>query len=328
MIRTSIIFGYDAYAWYAQRSLRDYYLDRRAAWEINRIARQRIGEAFGWEVGVKMPYLAYASLTALGAEITYPIDGQPMIVQPIVNSAADVEALAHVQEIATAGAIPHLIDMWKYLCDREGKPLPLSMGNEGPVTAAVLVRGSDFLMDVHDNRELAHRLLRGLSDLFIVTARALRRLGGRPESGGGIGMADDFAGLLSPPLYREFVVPYYNHIYGSLAAEARSLHSELLRPGHLPMLADFRLNHFDPHTDQYLTVRDMVEKLPEGIGWNWRILTYNVVTGTPESLTREFEQAVADGANNFHVAISAPVNAENVRAVAQVASRHGALVVS
>jgi len=141
-------------------------------------------------------------------------------------------------------------------------------------------------------------------------------------------MADDFAGLLSPPLYGEFVVPYYNHIYGSLGAERRSLHSELLRPEHLSMLPDFKLNHFDPHTDQYLTVNDLVHKMPNGISWNWRILTYNVVTGTPESLTREFEQAVADGANDFHAAISAPVNAENVCAVAQVARRQGELFVT
>ena len=44
MVRTSIIFGYDTYAWYAQRSLRDYYLDKEAAWNINRIARERVGE--------------------------------------------------------------------------------------------------------------------------------------------------------------------------------------------------------------------------------------------------------------------------------------------
>ena len=327
-VRTSLIFGYDAYVGLAQRSLRDYYLDKRAAWEINQVARRRVADLFGWQVGVKMPYLAYASLTALGAEIAYPPEGQPMVARPIVNSPADLDRLPQVEDVAAAGQMPHLIDMWKYLCDREGKAVPLALGNEGPVTAAVLLRGSEFLADLHQDPEFAHRLLRRVSDLFIDTVRALRGILGRPGSGGEVGMADDFAGLLSPGQYREFVVPHYNRIYGSLGAERRSLHSELLRPEHLPMLAEFRLNHFDPHTDQYLTVRDLVEKMPRGMAWNWRVLTYHVVTGTPEGLRREFEGAVAEGAHDLHVYLSAPVNPDNVRAVAQIACRHGDLLVS
>jgi len=328
MVRTSIIFGYDAYAWYAQRSLRDYYLDKEAAWEINQVARNLVTETFGWNPGVRMPYLAYASLTALGVEITYPADGEPMIVRPIVNSPADVDALPQIEDVASAGASPHLVDMWKYLCDREGKAVPLSLGNEAPITAAMLVRGSDFLMDVFDNPEFAHRLLGRLTDLFIATERAKRSVLGRPTSGGDVGLADDFAGLLAPPQYREFVIPYYNRIYESLGAERRSLHSELLRPEHLPMLTEFSLDHFDPHTDQYLTVRDMVDGVPQGITWNWRILSAHLVTGSPASLTREFEEAVADGADDFHVYISAPVDADNVRTIAHVADKCGEVVVT
>jgi len=327
-VRTTLIFGYDAYAWLAGRPLRDYYLDKHAAWEINRAARRKVSDLFGWQVEVKMPYLAYASLTALGAEITYPPDGEPMVSRPIINSPADLDRLPHLEDVAAAGWIPHLIDMWKYLCEQEGEAVPLSLGNEGPVTAAVLLRGSEFLMDLHEEPEFVHRVLRRVSDLFILTERTRREVLGQPASGGPVGIADDFAGLLTPPLYREFVVPYYNHIYESLGAERRSLHSELLRPVHLPMLAEFRLDHFDPHTDQHLTVRDLVEKMPAGITWNWRILTYHVVTSTPEALTREFEEAVAQGARDFHVYISAPVNPDNVRAVAQVAQAHGSLVVT
>jgi len=328
MVKTSITFGYDVYAWYARRSLRDYYLDREAAWEINEVARQRIGETFGWQVGVKMPYLAYASLTALGVEISYPEDGQPMITRPIVGSPADLESLPRVRDVMTSGAMPHLIDLWKYLCDREGEEVPLSLGNEGPITASVLVRGVDFLVDVLENREFAHRLLSAVANLFVETNRGCQTVLGKPLSGGTKGMADDFAGLLAPAQYREFVVPYYNRIYGSLGADRRDLHSELLHPDHLPMLAEFKLNHFDPHTDQYLTVRDMVERMPRGISWNWRILSASVVTGTPEGLAREFEDAAADGATDFLVFISAPVKPENVRAVAELAAHHGTLTVT
>jgi uroporphyrinogen-III decarboxylase len=328
MVKTSIAFGYDVYAWYAGRSLRDYYLDRKAAWEINETARRRIADMFGWHLGVKMPYLAYASLTALGVEISYPQDGQPMITRPIVSSPEDLESLPRVKDVMSAGAIPHVIDLWKHLCDCEGKEVPLTFGNEGPITAAVLIRGVDFLIDVLESPQFAHRLLSVVADLFIETNRGCQTVLAQPPSGGTKGMADDFAGLLAPAQYREFVVPYYNRIYGSLGAERRELHSELLRPDHLPILAEFQLNHFDPHTDQYLTVRDMVERMPQGISWNWRILSSSVVTGTPEGLTREFEGALADGADDFLVFISAPVKPENVRAVAALARKHGTLTVT
>jgi uroporphyrinogen decarboxylase len=328
MVSTSITFGYDVYAWYAQRSLRDYYLDRKAAWEINKTARRRIGEIFGWHPGVKMPYLAYASLTALGVEISYPADGQPMVAGHIVSSPNDLVSLPPVRDVMTVGEMPRLIDLWKYLCDREGKGVPLSLGNEGPITAAVLMRGVDFLIDVLETPEFAHRLLSLVTELFIEMNRGCQAVLGQPLSGGTKGMADDFAGLLAPAQYRQFVVPYYNRIYGSLGADRRGLHSELLRPDHLPMLADFKLDHFDPHTDQYLTVRDMVERMPREISWNWRILSWNVVTGTPEGLTREFEDALADGARNFQVFISAPVKTENVRALAELAARHGTLTIA
>jgi hypothetical protein len=328
MVRTNIIFGYDAYAWYAGRSLRDYYLDKQAAWGINRLARARIAETFGWQVGVKMPYLAYASLTALGAAIAYPPDGQPMVASPIIRSPADLDALPPLGDITKVGAVAHLIDMWRYLSEQEGETVPLSFGNEAPVTAAVLLRGTDFLTDAYENPAFAHRLLARLTELFILTARTYRQLTGQPPAGGEVGMADDFAGLLSPAHYRTFVIPYYNRIYEEMGAQRRSLHSELLRPEHLPLLAEFKLDHFDPHVDQYLSVRDMVEKMPRGIGWNWRILSANVVTGKPEGLVREFEEAVDEGASDFHVAISAPVRAENVRAVAEVGKAHGELTVS
>ena len=330
MVKTSITFDYSAYAFYAGRSLRDFYLDKQAAWEINEVAREHIRRTFGWETGIRMPYLAYASLTALGTDIVYPPDGQPMVARPIVGSPADLDRLPTVDEdrITAVGAMPHFIDVWRYLCQREGKEVMLGLGNEGPITAAMLVRGQDFMMDVMDDPAFVHRLLKRLSELFVKFQRGLRKFLGRPMIGGGAGMADDFAGMLSPAQYAEFVVPYYNVIYGSLGAERRDLHSELLRPDHLPLLADFKLDHFDPHTDQYLTVRQMVERMPTGISWNWRVLTCNVVTGTPAMLRREFEDAVRDGASEFQVAVSAPVKTENVKAVADVAARYGKVTIS
>jgi hypothetical protein len=47
---------------------------------------------------------------------------------------------------------------------------------------------------------------------------------------------DDFSGLLSPAMYREFAVPCYRRLYGD--SQSRFMHSELLRAEHLRIARD------------------------------------------------------------------------------------------
>jgi len=89
-----------------------------------------------------------------------------------------------------------------------------------------------------------------VTESFIRFARENRRRRGLPEDQGGTGLCDDFAGLISPEMWPEFVLPYYRRLYAAFGDGPRSMHSELLRPGHLPFLLELGVTSFDPGQDQ------------------------------------------------------------------------------
>jgi len=76
------------------------------------------------------------------------------------------------------------------------------------------------------------------------------------------GIPDDFAGMLPPKIFGEFVVPYWNRVYEGLNATERYLHSELLREEHLPFLRDLNIKYYDPSADQYVTPELLSKKCP------------------------------------------------------------------
>jgi hypothetical protein len=65
-------------------------------------------------------------------------------------------------------------------------------------------------------------------------------------------MPDDFAGYFAPEQFKEFVAPYWAQVYEGLGGQKRSLHSELLREGHLPSLEELKIDSYDPSVNQHL----------------------------------------------------------------------------
>jgi uroporphyrinogen-III decarboxylase len=123
---------------------------------------------------------------------------------------------------------------------------------EGPVTSAVLLMGERFLMLPYDDPERAHRLLQFCTTSALEFAEALSQHSGKPLPLD-VDFPDDFGGIFEPRTFEVFVAPYWEQLYQGLHARERSLHSELLRIGHLKYLKDLRIDYFDPGVDQYLS---------------------------------------------------------------------------
>ena len=67
-------------------------------------------------------------------------------------------------------------------------------------------------------------------------------------------------------MWSEFVLPYYERIYTELGAARRSMHTELVRRAHLPLLERLNLDNPNFGENQYLAVRDVVEELDVPFG--------------------------------------------------------------
>lgn len=266
-----------------------------------------------------VPMSAYEGVAALGGDLFFPAEHQPMI----RNQGHVLEAPEHVDALRVPDPwqcerFQEHVETWHELRRRfPGRHVGLSAGQEGPVTTAVLLRGARFFLDCTLDPARAHRLLSICTDVYVAFTRAVREVTGAPP-GGVVGIADDHAGNLSPAMWPAFVLPYYERIYAELGATRRTMHTELVRRDHLPLLQQLGLDHLNFGENQYLTVRDVVAALD--VPFDWHIKTVpEMLQGTPEKIEARYRQAVADGAPEMTAELTVGTPAENVRAFIEVA---------
>jgi uroporphyrinogen-III decarboxylase len=306
---------------YAGTRQGDYYTDLDVYLYTERVFVERFEQVIGYcpAPSWSVPIPAYEGAAALGGELIFPAAHQPMIRNQgrIVRTPDQVDAL----QVPDPWACPRFqenLRRWHELRRRlPGSPVGLSAGQEGPVTTAVLLRGAAFFEDCLTDPARAHRLLSVCMDTYIAFVRAVRKESGVSHAGS-VGIADDHAGNLSPAMWPEFVLPYYERIYDQLGATRRSMHTELVRCEHLALLASLRLDHVNFGENQYLTVRDVVRALR--VPFDWHIKTVaEMLQGTPGQIQSAYRQAVVDGAPAMACELTVGTPPENIRAYIQVA---------
>lgn len=123
-----------------------------------------------------------------------------------------------------------------------------------------------------------------------------------------------------PEMWPEFVMPYYRRIYEALGEGPRSMHSELLRPGHLPFLLDLGITGFDPGNDQYLTVEDLVAC--DGLNFTWDLFTVrDMQRGTPGSIRSLYISCIERGATAMMTELCRGTAPANIKAFIEVARK-------
>ena len=149
----------------------DYYRDIDAYLYTERVFPDRFEQATGYrpryELGV--PVSAYEGVAALGGELVFPLEHQPMIRNQghILNTVEDVDALQAPDPWACERFTRHA-KTWRELRNRcVDRQIGLGAGQEGPVTTAVLLRGSGFFLDCVLDPTRARRLLSICTDTFI-----------------------------------------------------------------------------------------------------------------------------------------------------------------
>ena len=93
----------------------------------------------------------------------------------------------------------------------------------GPIPSAFALAGENLLAWMLTEPDRAHRLMQIVTDSFIQGNRYVDELLSRP-AGGGLGMGADIAEMLSPDLFRQFVVPYYRRVWQVYSDRPREFH--------------------------------------------------------------------------------------------------------
>ena len=190
-------------------------------------------------------------------------------------------------------------------------------GQEGPVTTAGLLRGQEFFLDCLADPQRAHRLLDICTQTYIRFYQAsdvANSISNRQT----IGIADDYAGLIKPGMWPEFVLPYYQRIIAALGPQGCHMHTELVRREHLPLLRDLKLASLNFGEDQYISAQDALAALP-GIPFGWHILTVaEMQQGTPDSIRRRFLELVHAGVSEIISELTVNTPLENIRAFIKI----------
>lgn len=302
----------------------DYYQDPDVMLDTQLAAQEIIRERYGLEaVHPACAPPSYVGVAALGGELVFPEDDQPMLANQgqIITDESQLDELT-VPDPATCPAMGRWVTMYHAMRARlpAGEPLGLGSGQQGPVTAAVLLSGTRFFAWVLDRPQVALKLLKLTTEMAIRYRRYANILSGvEPVD---VGLCDDFAGCISPRLWPTFVLPYWERLYAALGTGRRYLHSELLHPGHLRFLKELDIAEYDPGTDQYLTVKGILQETDVPFTWNL-FGSRDMMQGTPESIQAQYRQAVADGAPKMTAELCRGTPEANVRAYLAVARELG-----
>lgn len=309
---------------YAGTRLGAYYTDTPTMLATQQRGREAFLARYGIDIGSagRVDPPAYVGSAALGAELVIPDDDPPMIRSHPLKTTEECDRVRLPESyFDTRWAAFYdwmRVEMQKLV--GPGHKVRMGHGLEGPITTAKLLRGEGFFLDLYDDPRRAHVLLDRVTESIIRFGRDVRRRNGDPLDGG-VGIADDFAGLISPAMWGEFVVPYYARIYEAFGGKGRALHSELLRRDHLRFLADLGVTHFDPGQDQYLSLRDILTAVSMPVSWNL-FTVRDMLQGTPKSIETLYRQAVRDGAREIMAELCRGTPPENIEAFISIAREY------
>lgn len=300
------------------------YTDLEQAIRVCETFPERFAAATGYahEITYSVPATAYEGVAALGGELVFSPDHQPMIRGQgrILTAPEQVDAL-HVPDPWGNERFLRHVEQYRSLKQRFGDQVTGGLaGQEGPITTAGLLRGEEFFIDCAHAPARAHHLLDVCTDMLIRWNRAsVEVTGGAPAVAS---ICDDYAGMLGPDMWAEFVVPYYQRIIRALGPEGGYLHTELVRRGHLAHYRSLNLVLISFAENEFLTIRDVQEELP-GMPFGWHIKTVaEMLQGSPDAIRRRYREIVSEGVDNVHCELAVGTPVENIKTFLEMAHEY------
>lgn len=260
---------------------------------------------------------AYCHVSTLGAEVVFAEGSEPNVV-PMLRAPEEIDRLEEPADYLARGVVPERLRTLEALRARV-PDAPRGIGHvyEGPITTAMLLMGQDFLMLPYDDPARAHKLLAFCVESALRYREALLAHWGEEATRAWVGIPDDFAGMLPPELFPEFVVPYLERMYAGQGATERFLHSELLREDHLPFLKELKIDTYDPSADQYLTPERLREVCP--VPFTGRIQSWHMNDLSAEALRAMYRSIAACDPVSISMYMTQLDQEEKVAALLEVA---------
>lgn len=262
--------------------------------------RKLIVEIFGEEVvlpGVATPSISYGHINGLGFDLVFPEGGEVNYKQKEKSLDEYIDILQSDIDFSINGHAPFYIDYRDKL--KEAYPdekIGFGYSCEGPLTTAYELRENNVFYDFYDQPEKLKEFLKHLTYSIIKFRQFQARVCGLPEfKTEGYGLYDDVAAMLSPSMWEEFVLPYWELYYSELTNGRRMVHCEDLTALHMPFLENACIIDYDPSISHKINpkiIRDGTR-----VPFRWRMGSFHFPNLTVEEVRDWVFQAVADGAS-------------------------------
>ncbi|MFH1569032.1 MAG: uroporphyrinogen decarboxylase family protein [Gemmatimonadota bacterium] len=293
-----------------------------------------------WDVGVQ---LWMAEDEYFGCRTRYQEDDYawsaplPLDRDDLLRHLADLDAEERVRQGRD----------WRLYCDLreltadltfEGRPVRVHQpgtSTHGVFTKAAEIRGPEQLcLDLYEAPDFAHRFLELVTDRILDRIRVWHRLvaGRDPDwpDAAGFHLCDDSLQLLSPELYRRFVLPCHERLYRTVTTGPRRLHLCGLATQHFEILGrELGVVSIDgpgPFADHGRYLRDLGPRFAFPAQLDHAILE----RGTPAQIDTMMRDLLTPGARQpgrFQVAgfLTRHTPLENVRLCYEAGRRYGAI---
>ncbi|MEW6359607.1 MAG: uroporphyrinogen decarboxylase family protein [Planctomycetota bacterium] len=272
---------------YAGMTYRDYYASPANALEAQLKAKDVAETKFG--VGrfihphVDTPAVTFASF--MGMPVVEPEDDELPFVDTataLLKNSTEIDSL-RIGDPKTSGLMARRWEAWQYYRDHGYK---VRFGGHGGsvVTTACEISANNILLWTAEDPVGAKRVLDRITDADLAVRAFDDSLCG---AGTGGYTGDDFSGLLSPAMYREFAIPCYERLYAGKTS--RSMHSELLRAEHLRMAKDLlQITSFHGAECRNLTLAEMHEIMGHDF-WT-QVTPQNLLELSPQALGEKLKE--------------------------------------
>jgi len=293
--------------------MKDFYMDKQKCAYAWKTSTEKLRNYYGDLFPMRKPSpppISYGHLICIGAPVNFPDDGEPNVSHfaHSIDEAIDILKAEKGKDFSKNEMFQHYLDEWSYLkASFPGDNISFTgFGDEGPITSAVLMRGQDFYCDLYDEPQKCGVFLKLLTDSIVDYNKLIRRINKQPEIQESGYVADDFASLIPPTMWDEFVIPFWNQIYEGLCnGKERFVHCENLMPVHLKHLKNAKITHYQPSVSCKITLENIKENLDPSITYDWLLYAFHITDMTDKQIEDWVDRTVHAGVSIIRTQVGA-----------------------
>ncbi len=288
---------------------------------------------FAYTIQPSVDFGVIMDSSVYGGRVNYESNATPTL-KPAVTDPSEVDAFVEKMEkvnILEQGLVPMYLEWREKIKARYGIKLTYGGGMKGCATMLGQICSiTNFLTWIVTDPGEVQKLVKCWLETSKRYIKAIREVTGYPDNSPGFSFASDVAGMLSPQLYREFIMDAEKELYELFAPgpeDRRYYHADSHMLHHLDSLREIGVNKVN--IDPYIEPKQILDKMPDVVIHGQipplKVLLY----GTPEEVIACAKRDIDQAGPGKHLvlctagSINPGTSFENLKAMCYAVEKYG-----